>query len=72
MTLIDRADRAAAKAAELYHEAGAQGRQLQRAWDRASTESKAHFLEVNFTEITSLLAAQRRAAVSAVADRASR
>jgi hypothetical protein len=68
--LIARGDKAALRAAEHYHEAGAQGRMLQRTWDRATLEMKAHFIDVNLAEIASLLAAQRRRAVTAAADRA--
>src|SRR4029077_10631158 len=46
-SLVDRSDKAVAKASELYREGAQQGRLLQRAWGAASDESKTHFVEVN-------------------------
>ena len=69
-SLVDRSDKAVAKASELYREAGQQGRLLQRAWGAASDEWKTHFVEVNVFELGVLLGQHRRRAVAAAADRA--
>ena len=69
-SLVDRSDKAVAKASELYREAGQQGRLLQRAWGAASDEWKTHFVEVNVVELGVLPGKHRRRAISAAADRA--
>jgi hypothetical protein len=69
-SLVDRSDKAVAKASELYREGAQQGRLLQRAWGAASDESKTHFVEVNVVELGALLGQHRRRAVAVAADRA--
>jgi hypothetical protein len=69
-SLVDRSDKAVAKASELYREAGQQRRLLQRAWGAASDEWKTHFVQVNVVELGVLPGKHRRRAISAAADRA--